>query len=86
MVWQNIKGLELDEKLNHLEKTQFTLYLDYQELLMEYEKIRNSDNIKRFAKDNLGMIKTSYKDFIQLGIANKQKVLKKYFNKNELEN
>ena len=80
MVWQNIKGLELDKKIAELEKQQLKLNHNYHKRLIEYEKLRSSQSIIQVAKERLGMIPTTKKDFIQLGISDKQKLMEKFLN------
>ena len=80
MVWQNIKGLELDKKIGELERQQLKLNHSYHKRLIEYEKLRSSESIIQTAKEKFGMIPTSKKDFIQLGIKDKQKLMEKFLN------
>ena len=83
MVWQNIKGLELDKKLREVEKKHLSLHHIYQTKLLEYETARLPDHIEKVAKDKLNMIGTTRRDFIQLGINQKEKVIEKFLNKRE---
>lgn len=82
MVWQNIKWLELNEKISQLEKTQLKHHNKLQDKLLEYEKLRTSKKIEQFARAKMGMIDTSRKDFIQLGLQNKQRLVEKFIGGN----
>ncbi len=77
MVWQNVKGLDLDKRLRQLEKAQVKLHNIYYEKLILYEKLRSSEKIKLFAKEHLHMVATNPRDFKVLGIKNKQKLVSK---------
>ncbi len=81
MVWQNIKGLELDKKLQHLEKKHYELQNRYQNKLFDYETLKNSKEIKKIAREKLGMITSQKKNFIRLGIENKSKLIEKFTSK-----
>ncbi|GMT50104.1 MAG: hypothetical protein IEMM0008_1643 [bacterium] len=77
MVWQNVKGLDLDKRLRQLEKAQVKLHNIYYQELILYEKLRSSEKIKHFAKEHLHMVATHRRDFKVLGIRNKQKLVAK---------
>ncbi|MDH5682032.1 MAG: hypothetical protein OEZ36_10620 [Spirochaetota bacterium] len=78
MVWQNIKGMELDRSIRNLEKEQLSLYKVYHEKLAEYERIRRTERVLKFAREKLGMSGTKRADFISLGIRNKAVLQEKY--------
>jgi len=70
--------MELDRSVQKLEKEQLRLHKEYHEKLIEYEKIRRSDQVIRFARENMAMIMTKRDDFIALGKRNKYILLQKY--------
>ncbi len=77
MVWQNVKGLDLDKRLRQLEKGQLRLHSMYSQELVLYEQLRSSEKIELFAKEHLHMVATNRRDFKVLGIKDKQKLLAK---------
>jgi 5'(3')-deoxyribonucleotidase len=80
MVWQNIKGIELNNKLQELEREHLKLHNSYQNSLLEYEQNRNEKRIKMLGKTKLNMIETKREDFIYLNI-NKAELAKKFISK-----
>ena len=85
MVWQNIKGLELDKWISQLEKEKLELHNLFYQINIEYETISNSDQISQFAKERLQMFHAERNDFVQMGIHNKNKLLSIFHNKSSKE-
>ncbi len=83
MVWQNIKGIELNKTLKDLEKEHLKLQKDYQNSLLEYEQNRNEKRIKKLGIIKLKMIETKKEDFIYLGVKNKEELAKRFINKKQ---
>lgn len=72
IVWQNIKGLDLDKQILNLERNQLDLHHIYNKRLIEYEKIRRSVRIKNYAINQLGMTESKKENIIFLGIKEKE--------------
>lgn len=78
MVWQNIKGLDINNKLNKLETERLELHHQLQENLIEYEMLRKSESIENIAKQKLKMVPTDKDSFITLGIRDQGRLLNKF--------
>lgn len=64
LVWQNVKGLELDESIQKLEKGYIHLYNVYQKELLDYTRLANSNEMRELAKRNLNLVETRHSDFV----------------------
>lgn len=75
IVWQNIKGLDLDRQISTLEKDQLELYHIYNDRLIQYEKMKQDPTLERYARNHLGMVSSKRQNIVKLGISSKEKLM-----------
>ncbi len=71
----NIKSVEIEKSINSIKKEINYLDDENKKILLSIEKLKDIDRIKTLAKNKLGFVNTNKKDFVIMGIKDKEELL-----------